>query len=190
MIEPRLERFLVDHLPMRQVWPRGRDLHTHLTGTYALLARWGNAPDVCHAGLFHSIYGTWCVRHDAFPLDRRNVVQALIGLRAEQLVYVFCVTTRLQAFLGHKSGQVVELHDHHANHALLVPPDELRDLREIEAANLIEQGAMARITLRQLYETSISDAAKGEIERALSLSSPVKPCVQVRLRRVAGGVAS
>ncbi len=34
------------------------DLLTHLRGTVALLAGWGNSIDLCRAGLFHAAYGT------------------------------------------------------------------------------------------------------------------------------------
>ena len=34
-----------------------RTLLDHLLGTHDLLVEWENEPDVCVAGLFHSIYG-------------------------------------------------------------------------------------------------------------------------------------
>ena len=46
---------------------------------------------MCDAGLFHSIYGTEGFQGFTLPFDRRDDIRALIGDRAERLVWVFCV---------------------------------------------------------------------------------------------------
>ena len=60
-----------------------------------MLKAWGAGDDVCDAGLFHSIYGTEGFQGFCLPYERRDDVRALIGTRAERLVYVFCVVDRL-----------------------------------------------------------------------------------------------
>ena len=84
----RLTEFL-ETLPSVRARHSGRELLDHLEGTYAILANWESPPHVCHAGLFHSIYGT-----KAFPLvsldeSARALLRQLIGDQAEALVYAF-----------------------------------------------------------------------------------------------------
>ena len=67
----------------------------HLLGVRRVLRAWGAGDDVCDAGLFHSIYGTEGFQGFCLPYERRDDVRALIGARAEQLVYIFCVVDRL-----------------------------------------------------------------------------------------------
>jgi hypothetical protein len=66
----------------------------HLVGVYRDLEGWGCDQDVCRAGLFHSIYGTELFQKFCLPLERRGVVQQLIGERAERLAFVNCVMDR------------------------------------------------------------------------------------------------
>lgn len=62
------------------------DLVEHLAGTYALVREWGNPPDVCHAALCHTVYGT-----DGFSAtlldvnsEREDLVR-IIGSQADEL---------------------------------------------------------------------------------------------------------
>src|SRR5262245_6602475 len=96
-----------------------RAFYVHLKGVHDLLRDWGNCEEVCLAGLFHSIYGTQYFKHGV--LDREDVVDrmelnGLIGLHAAHLVLRFCSEER----------------------KTMTDPQ----LLEIEAANLLEQGAV------------------------------------------------
>ena len=93
--------FLLDELGLNRIPHSGRDFFTHLSGTHVLLRSWDNPDAVCHAGLFHSVYGTSHFHHKAFPIERRDVIRAMIGEEAEFLAYVFCVTERPKDFLEH-----------------------------------------------------------------------------------------
>jgi hypothetical protein len=168
MIDPRHERFLTERLRTHEIRHSGRDFYTHLKGTHDLLESWGNPVEVCLAGLYHSIYGTKHFRRKAHPIADRATIRGLIGERAERLAYVFCVTARPRAFLGHPAGRDTMLHDNHANRMFAVCPRDLNDLLEIEAANLIEQGGKVRSTLERLRQASLSDAARGAINRWLA----------------------
>jgi hypothetical protein len=142
MIKEDCKQFLLGPARADKVRHSGRTLFDHLCGTHELLREWGNRSDVCDAGLFHSIYGTRHFRHRAWPLDDRKTIVGLIGPEAEELAYLFCTADRPRAFVE-------------------MPAD--RRLREIEAANLIEQGSKSR-WLQRLHGTDISDGARRAIE--------------------------
>lgn len=171
MIDPALERFLTDRLQTRRIRHSGRDFHTHLKGTHDLLEAWGNPAEICHAGLFHSVYGTASFKRKVVPLDRRDIVRTLIGPYAEFLVYVFCVTRRPAAFLALvDSGQLV-VHDRHTQRPITLSPGDLDSLLEIEAANLCEQGGRIVANLKVLLRSRISPAARRHIG---SLLAPIR----------------
>ena len=160
MIEPHLHRFLVEHLQAVEIPHSGRSLFDHLKGTHDLLAQWGNPPAICHAGLMHSLYGTWHFRTQAFPIARREAIQALIGKEAEFLAYVFCVTERPKQFIALIHEPDVRIFDHHAGTELALSRETLNALLEIEAANLLEQGGRIAVLLRPLTEADVSAGAQ------------------------------
>src|SRR5262249_9965212 len=51
-------------------------------------------PDVCGAGMFHSIYGTELFQGFKLPLSTRPDVRQLVGERAERLAFVNCLMDR------------------------------------------------------------------------------------------------
>lgn len=130
----------------------GRSLERHLTGTYRLLEAWGCDAHVCTAGLFHSIYGTNAFGAACQALEARAELQALIGDRAERLVYLFAVSERPAAFLHALSSGQLAARAGGKPHA--VNREELCDLLAVECANLIEQDATPGLieTLRRLSE--------------------------------------
>ena len=67
-------------------------LYDHLVGTWKILKGWKCSDDVCHAGLFHSIYGTQVFKPSLIPSNQREMVQSLIGKPSENLVYLFHIT--------------------------------------------------------------------------------------------------
>jgi hypothetical protein len=66
----------------------------HLIGVYTDLKKWGCKPDVCRAGMFHSIYGTEPFQGFKLGLERRGEVRELIGGHAERLAYLNSAMTR------------------------------------------------------------------------------------------------
>lgn len=60
-----------------------------------MLRRWEAAEYLCNAGLFHSIYGTEGFQGYKLPLTRRPAIRSLIGMKAERLVWIFCMVDRL-----------------------------------------------------------------------------------------------
>ena len=132
------------HLELLERLGAGRMSHSrgtllaHLVATHDLLQAWGNAPEVCVAGGFHSIYGTYVYDGRAASLDERPAVRRVIGERAEQLVYLFCVTDRSE-FYGQVESERPRLHDPVRDEAVAIDRATLADLIEIEAANVLEQ---------------------------------------------------
>lgn len=66
----------------------------HLLGVQAVLRTWGADEELCKAALFHSLYGTEGYQGFKLPLSERSRLRALIGPRAERLVWIFCMVER------------------------------------------------------------------------------------------------
>lgn len=148
MLKESYRQFLLERAGADKVRHSGRSLYKHLVGTHDLLETWGNSEPVCAAGLFHSIYGTRAFRYRTWPIADRMTIQKLIGPEAERLAFVFCIADRPRVLFETRDGPWV------------------RPLREIEAANLIEQGSKSR-WLQRLRDTDISEGAKRAIDRHL-----------------------
>ena len=67
----------------------GRDLYSHLEGVRKNLEELDAPEYLQDAGLFHSIYGTAFFKHQS--TNDRNKVRELIGEKAEEIVYWFCI---------------------------------------------------------------------------------------------------
>ncbi len=66
----------------------------HCIGVHGDMKKWGGDDVMCHAALFHSIYGTEIFQDFTLPVERRAEVRTLIGERAEYLAYVNCAMVR------------------------------------------------------------------------------------------------
>jgi len=66
----------------------------HLKGVQAVLRYWDSPSHLTNAGLLHSIYGTEGFQGFSLPLSERPVIQDMIGVKAEKLVFVFCMVDR------------------------------------------------------------------------------------------------
>ena len=117
----------------------GRTLRDHLLGTWQILRQWDCEEVVCNAGLFHSIYGTNAFGFGRLSRDDRSLVTRMIGAQAEQLVYLFCVSHRPDAFL--EALGTGSLYHREQGVPLPASRETCAALIEIECANLIEQGS-------------------------------------------------
>ena len=117
----------------------GRHLLDHLVGVFRLLASWGNSPEVCRAGLFHSIYGTNIFTVQSATFAERAAIRAIIGERAERLAFLFCISERPVAFLRAAAERRYVLDDIVHHQPVVVTPGEIAALLEIEVANFLEQ---------------------------------------------------
>lgn len=141
----------------------GRTLFDHLLGTYNMLFHWGQPQAVCLAGLFHSIYGTNAFLRQSLQASQRAELQAVIGIEAEALAWLFCNIDRprailrgLQQGMTDKAIQLEVRRDLQAMPTSTMPaaPLQVRALAEIECANLIEQDCWGG-ALRELYCASL-----------------------------------
>jgi hypothetical protein len=89
----RLTDFLLG-IGVEQVPHTHKSYLAHLIAVHGLLEKQGCPPDVCRAGMFHSIYGTERFQGFTLPLERRGEVRALVGDRAERLAYLNCAVDR------------------------------------------------------------------------------------------------
>ena len=71
-----------------------RTLKDHLIGTCQILKAWNQPIDLCLAGLFHSGYATEFFPHPLFDLTERGDLRRLIGVEAEERVFLFCTIDR------------------------------------------------------------------------------------------------
>ena len=134
------------NLDANQTPHSGRVLYDHLKGVHDLLRDWDNGMDVCMAGLFHSIYGTSTFKHQSLK-DRGELIK-LIGVKAELLVHYFATKTR---------PMFEDVEDEGIR----------KQLMEIEAANLLEQGSTSRNWLNKLARQKLSDGARAGLHRGM-----------------------
>ncbi len=84
----------LERIGMKEIRHTEKTYLDHLQAVYRGLESWGCAPDVCAAGMFHSIYGTEMFRGFTLPLERRTEIAGLIGDRAERLAHANCAMNR------------------------------------------------------------------------------------------------
>ena len=89
----RLTDFLME-LGVEKIGHTQKTYLGHLIAVYRLMERHGCTPELCRAGMFHSIYGTQQFQGFTLPLERRGEIRELIGERAEHLAYLNCAMDR------------------------------------------------------------------------------------------------
>ncbi|GMQ76549.1 MAG: hypothetical protein BMS9Abin01_1829 [Gammaproteobacteria bacterium] len=129
---------LLDELDAHVTSHSRRTLLEHLQGTHDLLVEWGNEPDVCVAGLFHSVYGTYAFDKRSADMSMRDEIRDVIGAQAERLVYLFCVTDR-RCFYEHLGEARFSLRDIVHDRDLDLDRNTRAALIEIEVANILDQ---------------------------------------------------
>ena len=88
--------FLID-FGAKEVPHTKKNYFAHAVGVYRDMKKFQADDEVCRAAMFHSIYGTEGFQTLTLPLNRREELRDLIGVRAENLVYANCAMER-QAF--------------------------------------------------------------------------------------------
>lgn len=117
----------------------GQSYMEHISEVAGTLASWGEPPDVCSGGFFHSIYGTERFKC-ALPFARRPDLQALIGVRAESLAFMNCAIT------GSEFDALVGPGPHTLSNSisggqLVLNEQDMRDLSAIALADWLSQVA-------------------------------------------------
>lgn len=113
----------------------GLTLGEHLVNTYDDLKRMGADEEVALAGGLHSVYGTNAFRKQSVDAEKRPIIRGLFGDRTERLAWLFSRINRPMCFEGEtlkdwRTGQPIE-----------ISPEDLRDLKLIEVANLSDNGS-------------------------------------------------
>ncbi|ETW01962.1 hypothetical protein H310_06491 [Aphanomyces invadans] len=93
-MDVKLRKFLKASVPEALAHTGDAAFDEHLVGVQSVLRTFGADEEVCTAGLFHSLYGTEGFQGFKMPILRRPEIRRLIGPRAEQLVWSFCVVDR------------------------------------------------------------------------------------------------
>jgi hypothetical protein len=113
-------------------------LLSHLQGTYELLKGWGNREELCQAGLYHAVYGTFAFEGSLVDLKKRESIAALIGAEAEKIVYYYGACNR--DYFYPRIGRVDEpiLLNRFTRQFENISEQMLRDLLELTLANELE----------------------------------------------------
>jgi uncharacterized protein DUF6817 len=116
----------------------GGTLLEHLIRVRHRLADWGAPHEVQVAGLCHAAYGTDGFASPLLGLDDRPVLAALVGGRAEALVYLYASCDRAATYprLGGDRHPVFE--DRFTGTGHDPAPGDLRAFLEITAANELD----------------------------------------------------
>lgn len=119
---------------------------SHFLGVEQILRNWSAPAYVQRAGLFHSVYSTSVLDCSLIPLTERDELKSEIGVKAENLVYLFCARD-LGSFdrcLQLESGH--EINDRFTGATTPLTVCEFRDLCSIDAANWLEQSQRINAT--------------------------------------------
>ncbi len=122
-----------------------KTLLAHAIGVYQGLKDQGCGDDVCHAGLFHSIYGTELFQRFKLPLQRRADLRSLIGEYAEKLAFLNCFIDRasLDEQLREAQGPFL-LTDRENGKHITLDKGEFDDLLMVHLYDHLEQVARSQ----------------------------------------------
>ena len=117
----------------------------HLANVYKLMEAQGCTPEVCRAGLFHSIYGTQMFQGFKLPLEKRPEFREVIGERAERLAYLNCAIDRstLDAALEQSDGPY-RITDRLTGEEVALSRADFDDLCRVHLYDWLEQAPRSR----------------------------------------------
>ncbi|WP_067545267.1 DUF6817 domain-containing protein [Nocardia crassostreae] len=131
-----ITRFLREHDADRIPHPGGTLLE-HLVRVAANLAVWGADRDLQRAGLCHAVYGTDGFERSLVAVSDRATVRALIGDRAEALVYLYASCDRAVVYLRIDTTPVL-FRDRFTGCDHEIADADLRAFLELTAANELD----------------------------------------------------
>ena len=178
---PRIDAFLRAGGAAEQRHPGGR-LLDHLHRVRDLLADWGADVDVQVAGLCHATYGTDGFDPSLLPLTERATLRALIGERAEALVYLYASCDRSSVYPRIGRDDPVVFRDRFTLDEHTPDVTDLRAFLEITAANELDVLAHSESlaahygsALRRLFTRAgslLSERAREAFTRQLAPYAP------------------
>ncbi|MER7930364.1 DUF6817 domain-containing protein [Streptomyces sp. NPDC096057] len=116
----------------------GGTLLAHLGRVQGLLAEWGADAVVQTAGLCHATYGTDGFAPALLPLADRGRLIALIGERAEALVYLYASCDRGEVYPRVDGTATFAFRERFTGRDIHPPADQLRAFFDITAANELD----------------------------------------------------
>ena len=110
----------------------------HFKGTRELLAQWHAPMALQDAGLFHAAYSTAGFGYRMLDIEQRHTVAAIIGERAEEIVYHFCACDREIFYPALESANTPPFPDRFTGENRKLAPQLMSDLCELTVANEVE----------------------------------------------------
>tara|TARA_B110000977_G_scaffold168569_1_gene217874 strand:+ start:9756 stop:10646 length:891 start_codon:yes stop_codon:yes gene_type:complete len=134
----------------------------HLVGVRRVMQAW--CPEKSHlhdAGLFHSIYGSEGFQGFCLPYEKRDELRAMIGEKAEQLVYIFCVVDRLSVdndLDSEPGNHVFKARPELGGFEITVDDDTWFDFVTLTLGDWLEQVEGAALMANEKFEWGVGDA--------------------------------
>jgi hypothetical protein len=127
-------------LGVEQIGHTSKSYLAHLIGVYRDMEAGGCPPEVCRAGMFHSIYGTERFRGFTLSLERRSEVRGLIGERAERLAYLNCAMDRASFDRAlEQTGKTYRIRDRLTGEEITLSSGDFDDLCRVHLYDWLEQ---------------------------------------------------
>jgi hypothetical protein len=152
---------------------------SHLVAVCRDMEAWGGDRDLCRAALFHSIYGTELFRRFSLPVERRGEVRALIGDRAERIVFANCLMDRstFDSQLDSDSKGPYKLRNRETGETIELSRADFDDLVRVHLVDWLEQVARSsRWTYRReaypRMARRLGGVAQDAYERVYSQAPP------------------
>jgi len=150
-------------------------LKKHLTGTFELLKSWQADQFLCDAGLYHAAYGTDGFDEKMVSVEQRNEIKYIIGIKAEELVYLYCACDR--EFFNKNLTSSLLYKDRFTDKIFAINEQTISDFCELTVANELEIAQHSTDFISQygddlkelfkLMDPYISKIAKSAIQKIL-----------------------
>ena len=114
------------------------DLRKHLRGTFERLQVWDCPEELCVAGLFHAVYGTYGSADALVGLDKRPDIAEIIGKRAEEMVYIYAACDRPHFYPRVVRDDQPQYLDRFTSDAVVLTDDNLSSFCELTLANELD----------------------------------------------------
>ena len=113
-------------------------LADHLNGTRALLSAWSAPTYLQDAGLFHAAYGTAGFDAKLVATSQRENIVAIVGERAEEVVYHYCACDRDYLYPRFRNGAATRFKNRFTREVSELDSRLFKDICELTVANEIE----------------------------------------------------
>ena len=158
------------------------NLLDHLKGTRKLLKSWSASNVLQDAGLYHAAYGTTGFNECLVSIKQRREITEIIGLEAEEIVYIYCACDREYFWPQIGIKEIPEFKNRFTGEEYPLNDYQLRTFCELTVANEIEisidNPSFVKEYGKKLYslfknmEPYLSKQAYGFVQAVLGGKSP------------------